>query len=681
MGCTSDLGGNFGIVWIVQDQPDLDHILKNGPTPPYMAILGRTFFTRKNLLVFKQNPDRVSGVVFLDGDHDDSKSRTSPFSPDDTCPNRYSGLYANHTDYSDCKKNTWQKESPISGLLYDDLPFPIFLINDDKSIDEIQTCFKNNNVLKSSKTAQASYPLCGLQLDSFMNAAQNSDLCLNSHFFIDELLQTNGRRCYPVDNHNIFGYYKTAKGPLHPIVNITEAMTPDMAPPQSVVMLVAKLSSLSMFSELSPGADSTITSIVTMLAIAEALSRVKNSTEVMKSERNIAFALLDSEPFDYTGSNRMVYSMIHDVFPNSFFRRTNETDAMQNLNLKSIEYVINLDQLANYPSDDSLHFHSEPEDSSRDKVDTVFNTLEKFASNEKLKLSRADSQMPLPPTPVHEFIRYSRQQKYGKENELTGLVLTNYGEKYNNLFYHSTYDDSHNINRSETKLVDHIAQVAKVVASSLYELAFKADKSQDINVDKLIVEQLLQCYLFDAGCHLFTRASTAGQKLPSGPIETYKDPTKRSDDMNGVITAHLLAYFLGDKIHGHNITDCIVDNQRSQIYNFEYINDKDEPVSDGTSGVCVRSQVALLSAQSPAFSDSEEGIKIDDKYPAWTVSLNGIRNPVRLYLKPSPVTQWATFLLGIVITIASFVIVHQIKAKVTNNGGLDPAISQIATPT
>lgn len=689
VGCSSELGGNFGIVWIVDTQDDIQHILRNGPTPPYIAVLRRNLYSRKILLNFKQYPDRVSGVVFLDVDHGDSKLRTSPFSPDDVCPNRYSGLYANHTKFSECKQNVWQKESPISGLLYDDIPYPIFLINEKKSIDDIKNCFNNNNVISllhhggSDKPPkiQAPYPLCGIQLDSFMMAAQNSDLCLNSHFFIDELLQSNGRRCYPVDNHNIFAYYKPAYGPLQP-TNTSNIMRPDVTPTQSIVMLVTKLSSLSMFSEISPGADSTVSSIVTLLAVAEALGRVKNSTEVQKSNRNIVFALLDSEPFDYTGSNRMIYNMLENTFPNGYFIRQseNDTNAMSNTNLKSIEFIINLDQMANYPNSDYIHFHSEPQDANKDKLERLYNLTERIALSEQVKLQREDAQLPLPPAPVQEFIKQSREQNYGSDEEITGIVLSNYGKTYNNLFYHSIYDDSHNVYQtSKGKLVEHIAQTSKFIARSLFELAFNA-KSDGITVDKSLIDQLLQCYLIDADCHLFTRATTAGQKFPSGPIETYKDPTKRSDDMNGVITAHLLAYFIGDKIDGRNLTKCIEDNQKSLIYNYEYINGKDEPISDGASGICIRSQVAMLSAQSPAFSYSEEGFHINQKYPSWTVSLNSIRNPVRLYLKPSPVSQWATFILGVVTTTASFIIVYQIRETISRISPEIPS-SQTATST
>lgn len=662
VGCSSELGGNLGVVWIVEEQVDLDHVLKTGPTPPYIAVLNRIHYTRKNLLQFKANPDRVAGVVLL---YDDSKSRSDPFSPEDTCPNRYSGLYVNDTQYGDCKQNHWIRETPISGLLYDDIPYPIFLIDEKKSIDDLRSCFGSNNIKKGTERTQDTYPLCSMQLDSFMLAASDSETCLNSHSLIDELLQSNGMRCSPVGSQNLFAYYKPAIGPFDRVEG-TDLVRPGLVEPQSIVLLMAKLSSLSMFTDISPGADSTVTSIVTLLAVAEALGRVKNSTEAIRSSRNIAFALIDSEPFDYTGSNAMVLGMINSTFPHRYLKYIlNSTESLKSFNLTALDYVINLDQISNYPSSSDIFLHTDPSNRDTNKLNKIMSIFKNQASKEKVNfnLSAADAKLPLPPTPVQTFIKNS--QSIAPENKLLGLVLSNYGKTYNDLFYNSIYDDSHNVfQTSREKLVEHISQVASFVAKSLFELTFKVDKSDDIMIDKGLVEDLLECYMVDANCNLFTRAWTAGQHLPTGPIQTYKDPTKPSDDMNGAVSLQLLAYFLGDRMTDYNFSRCYAENQLSMSYNFVYVNDKNEPVKEPTSGLCIRSQVIRLEALSSALAFREEGITIDGRYPAWTVSLNSIRNPVRLFLKPSPIQQWCIFLLGIIVTIMSFMIVHHIKSSI-----------------
>lgn len=669
MGCTSKLGGNSGVIWYVEHEVDIEHILNNGPTPPYIAVLNRKFFTRDYLLAFRAKPDRVAGVIFLDRaqEHETKTPFDSPFSPEDRCPNRYSGLYVNDTQYGDCKQNLWQVESQVSGLLYDDIPYPIFLVNQQNSILAISSCFNDHNrVAGIGEKKQATYPLCSMQMDSFMTAAGDAETCLNSHSFVDDLLQTSGRRCLNVDNQNIFAYYKTATGPLHPVDKLNRAK-PDVAEAQSVVLLVAKLSSLSMFTDLSPGADSTVTPIVTMLAVADALGRVKSDEEVQKSKRNIAFAFLDSEPFDYTGSSAMVYSMTKNNFPNSLFVWTgaNETIAIQNINLTSIDYVINLDQLASYPGADAIHLHYDPLSRDDEKLGNAVKIMQNVASEEKVNLQEAGQNVPMPPGPVHEFIRQS--QSLLKEKRPMGLLLSNYEKTYTNMFYHSIFDDKQNVNQiKKDELTNHLSRVASLVARSVYELTFKA-RSDKVTVDKQLVDQLLQCYLVDASCNLFTRAWQAGQKLPPHPIQTFKDPIKQSDDMNGAITSSLLAYFVGDKLPDFNFTRCARENAESFIYSYEYVNGKDSPVTDLVSGLCVRSQVQKISAQSPAFKVNQETnyIEVNPKYPAWTMSLNTIRNPVRLFLRPSPIYQWCVFATGILVTLMAFLVVRHISASIS----------------
>lgn len=670
MGCTSELGGNSGVLWIVESQADLDHILKYGPTPPYAVVMTRSHYTRQNLLAFRDHLDRVAGVILIDKHDTDSQQRQVAFSPEDTCPNRYSGLYVNDTSFQGCKKNSWIKESQVSGLLYDDLPYPIFFMKEKKSVEELTSCFKDNNLVKdSSKREQDMYPLCSVQLDSFMLAASNTKACLSSHSLVDELLQTNGIRCATVENQNIFAYFKPTRGFVTPAAD-DKYVLPSTLDPQTTVLVVAKLSSLSMFSEISPGADSTISSIITLLAVSEALGKVRKSDAVTRSKRNIAFALLDSEPFDYTGSSRMVATMASNTFPNPMFRRKNLniTETVQNINLTSIDFIIDLDQLANYPHSNQLFLHSDPnEKSGAEKLKKLRNVLSEAAKSADLSLKLDDTSMPIPPSPVQEFIRRSRSQNTDKN--LLGVVLSNYEQNFNNLFYHSIYDDRDNIfQSSREKLAEHLTKVATFLARGIYELAFDNENTDEIKADSSTIDELLTCYLIDANCDLFTKVWQAGQKLPEGPVQTYNDPTRQSDDMNGAITTHLLSYFLSDKYPELNSSRCAQENEKSYIFNYQYINGKN--TVDSQSGLCIASQVFNTRSDSPAFEITEDGLRINPEYPAWTISFSSIRHPVRIYLEPSLLHQWALVCLGLVITVVSFLTVHQFRDSISKMEGV-----------
>lgn len=665
VGCTSALGGNHGVLWIVNDESDISHILKTGSTPPYMVVLNHNHYTKDNLMLFKENIERVAGVIFK---NDNPSAPPTPFSPDDVCPNRHWGLYSNDSSRKDCKVNEWQKTSQISGILYEDIPYPIFMMNNPQSINLLEECFQKNVINQGSGYRQASYPLCGIQLDSFMSAAVNAESCINSHSFVDDLIQKDGRRCNIVERSNLFSYYKTAEGLPKNLGNNHYAVP--VTGDQSIVMLIAKLSSISMFTGISPGADSTISSIITLLAVAEALGRpeIRNRTNVLKSNRNLAFALFDSEPFDYLGSTAMVSAMKNNALPTPglLFDDLPPTMMVSNTNISSIDYVINLDQLAPHNEDRKLYLHSNPQDTNKEKVAKVSQILRESADQIEFSLIHEDK-LPLPPTSVHQFIKES--SSLPKDSRLSGFVVSNYDEAYTNQFYHSIHDDALSVGLSltETRLVNHLKQVSTIIARSMYKMAF--EESSNIDADGELITHLLECYLKDANCTLFNKVMLAGQKPISGPVPTFWDKSKQLNDFNLVVAHNLLSYFLGDKFPQYNSSRCMKENERSKVHNFIFINNQDKPVGPNQGeGLCIRSQVFLsdITQQNPAYVDGPDGVAIDKRYPVWTASLDEIRNPVRIFMIPSPLYGWGVFVFGLIATVSSFFAVNHLRAAIVH---------------
>ena len=71
-------------------------------------------FTRDTLLRLR-NTDNINGILLANT----TESRPSHYSPEDTCPNRYSGA-------KECNDKPW---NPLgSALLMEDWPFPIFFM-------------------------------------------------------------------------------------------------------------------------------------------------------------------------------------------------------------------------------------------------------------------------------------------------------------------------------------------------------------------------------------------------------------------------------------------------------------------------------------------------------------------------------------------------------------------------
>jgi len=76
-------------------------------------------------------------------------------------------------------------------------------------------------------------------------------------------------------------------------------------------------------------------------------------------------------------------------------------------------------------------------------------------------------------------------------------------------------------------------------------------------------------------------------------------------------------------------------------------------------GVCVEHQVSATQAVSPAFV---EGDLSTTKYSTWTEA-NWKFTRARIFLKPSSLQEWITFVTGVIIAGLSFLLVFFINKK------------------
>ena len=70
------------------------------------------------------------------------------------------------------------------------------------------------------------------------------------------------------------------------------------------------------------GADTAITSLVTLVAVTEMLSKVKDQLR-QRDIDNVILVLFNGESFDYIGSSRMAYDMMNGEFNNFIFLTRN----------------------------------------------------------------------------------------------------------------------------------------------------------------------------------------------------------------------------------------------------------------------------------------------------------------------------------------------------------------------
>ena len=137
----------------------------------------------------------------------------------------------------------------------------------------LRKCYDDYNNPKAKKNQRKmTYPLCGIQLLSFMHASSNAERCLRrrrKRTWMD--FWGGDKQCDPVGDRNVFGFLRERK----PQTTMKSS---------SIIMVTARLDAMSIFEDVAPGAGSPATGIIALLATAHTLARIPNVKKELKDE-------------------------------------------------------------------------------------------------------------------------------------------------------------------------------------------------------------------------------------------------------------------------------------------------------------------------------------------------------------------------------------------------------------
>ncbi|MEE6491504.1 hypothetical protein FKM82_016240 [Ascaphus truei] len=636
IGCQSSRNGDTGVIHVVDKEDDLHWVLETGPNPPYMVLLEGYLFNRETMQKLKGS-SRVSGMAV-------SFSNPSPpggFSPDVQCPNDGFGVYTSDhgLQYAHCNGTLWNQQG--NGLSYEDFQFPIFLLQDKNETEVIKQCYRDHNIPQNDSIPQ--YPLCAMQLSSHMHAVTSTVTCMRRNS-IQSSFSINPAVCDSLAGYNVWSTLK-------PINNSAK-----LAPEEQLVMVATRLDSRSFFWNLAPGAESTVSGLVTQLAAAEALHRLPDSQTL---PRNIMFTFFQGEVFDYIGSSRMVYDMEKDKFP---------------IKLSNIHSFVELSQVALRDSS-FLWMHTDPISRRNESVDlmvqNLLDTLTNASLGSNVTLAEVNQSQPLPPASFQRFLR---------ARNIPGVVLTDHRAAYSNRYYHSVYDTSENIrinypdgiSQEEalelvTGTARALADVATVLASTLYRLAGGNDTTT-VKADPKTVTRMLYGFLVASNNSWFQSIIRADWKgsLEDAPSQYYVTATSHGHQPTTNTPTRLLLSVLA------NLTGNVVNFTKEECQNPEKVTDAQKdlfsyvwvqgPLNENTTTrapFCVRSSIRNTLAESPAFELDEWG---STEYSTWTESRwKEIR--ARIFLVPSHALEVITLVVGITVLVVSLIVTYFINAK------------------
>ncbi|KAF7286284.1 hypothetical protein GWI33_006157 [Rhynchophorus ferrugineus] len=614
IGCSSKRGGSTGVVHYCEQIEDLQFILKSGTAGPYIPVISTTLFKPSTVeLLIKQN-DKVSGLLVYNSK--DFELKVDYFSHDKTCPNNEFNFHGS------CK--SWNPKG--TGLLYADIPFPIFYVEHENDTMLIKECFtKFNNF---SYPTQKDRSLCSLELDSFMYATTSTPTCKRRSNIVTNLNPI--RLCDPLGDHNVWAS-------LFPLVKGPEGQTEPIKD-FDYIIIAARLDTTSLFDKTT-GAESPVTGIVTLMSIAKLLKDMVGTWDE-NVKTNVLFILFNGETYDYIGSQRFLYDMERGKFPVDL---PYDNTYLPIIYPNNVSLYIEISQLSKGAR---LYTHSLTE------TKKIANFISKLNSTSKT-VPVVDIYDSLPPSSLHTFIR-------GK-HAIEGIILANHEIEYVNHYYNSLYDIDENIeykyqNNSDSynnTLQQYIGDVATMVAQSVYEEIMNKKYTGSKTVDLSLINELFHCYLEDPNCKVHKAIQKA--KLPKTPVSLYVG-VDTVDTFISDLTSLTLAWLTGDVV-GQSGPNCTNLN-KDHVY--KYFN-MSSSMNDLDNMTCYRATVNRTEAVSPAFIIPDYDWS-SNQYSSWSES-SWHSLGVRMFLKPSAAHENTTIAIGSMMMVLSFTLVYFIKSR------------------
>lgn len=629
-GCSSSFGGSIGVLHVIYSISDFDFIINNPPAPPYTLVMSPRLFTRENILnAMEKAKSNIAGIILIN-----NSTELRSFSQESRCPNRYGGLLDNQKCDINRAEGSWNPYG--TGLMQENFPFPIYFVKNDTIVHQILDChtkFNNFNLVNQHHRA-----LCSVEISAFMSAAVSSEVCIRRSKYLNNVNPT--KYCDPLQGKNLYAT-------LFPRSIVVAEQRADADPPsdEKFIAIAARLDTTSMFDGVGLGALDSLVPLVTLITTAHTLNHLIPSQT--NGAINVLFLIFNGESYDYIGSQRMVYDMKKGQFPS-------KATATKPISLENIQLFIDIGSLDDINSISIYRYVDFP------LATRLAAALNNYNSKHGLNVHTLPLvSTNLPPTSAQSFLKAN----------LTFPAVILYSDSKKNRFFHSIYDDEHNIafkyyntskDFTELKRLDEptafplesiqigVRNVSTILAYSLYEIIKNESFGDNFGSSPYLVDELLYCFLHSANCPLFKAASKPGTFV------AHNEPPMRYISVLGSSTYEtigwmfrILGLLLGNKVS--------VDEKNCSVLPLFWYSGFDG------HGECRKTTQNISDAYSPAFIIENYDWK-SGQYSTWTES-TWRELSARIFLKPSITHEALTLAIGLVTLIISFVFVFLLNSR------------------
>ncbi|GLC56142.1 hypothetical protein PLESTB_001073200 [Pleodorina starrii] len=277
--------------------------------------------------------------------------------------------------------------------------------------------------------------------------------------------------CLPVGGYGVW----TAVPPL-PDTNYSSV------PPRNITLLVAQMDSNALFHDLARAAGSSVSGLIASLV---ALTLIAQSDAPPTYSRQLVFAALPGEGFDYMGSKRMLYEM--DL----------GSKFVQGIKMDLVDQVVEVGPIGSAwdaaANASTFFLHSQRSGGYGSAAALVAAAQAAAAALDppRVRSQPASASTPgLPPSSLSSFLRV--------RPSVAGLLLADFDTAFRGPYYQSEFDDSAN---STLAMVEAIVDASLLLATTLHSLAAGPDTpplEPNRTRAALLTAQLGNCLLVDS---------------------------------------------------------------------------------------------------------------------------------------------------------------------------------------
>ncbi|KAH9101318.1 hypothetical protein LEN26_015746 [Aphanomyces euteiches] len=422
-----------------------------------IVVLPDSLFTKENLA--QLNGEWIKGVMVY------PTNSSATFNYEVTTPQGKGtvdgGLNPAFGDY------VWNPKG--RGIMAQSLPYPIIEVESEASVQPYLDMARKNDNTGTGNTFGVVFK--GLMEYYFGPSKMDSISCLNFKNIYGE----RSPKCLPVGGQSAW------------------AVKGDLSIDKPLVVAMAPMDTTAFSQVYAPGANAGASSLVALLAAADALKSIASTS----LKKHIVFAAFQAESYGFVGSRRFLADLQASCattvksatpFGTSFCASPiTSTLAFKQISLAKIDAAIAIDQVGQ-TTNDKFYLHLNP------KATKLSNSsiLQWFTNAPSAKGNFNQSSVEaIPPGPLTSFLN---DKEYGNAS-LVSAVLTGYDSAFMPT-YHSRADTNNSIQ------ADKVVQAAQVLAEALFTAAAVPGTAvpSTISVNATLVADLMNCITSNWRC-------------------------------------------------------------------------------------------------------------------------------------------------------------------------------------